>query len=224
MRSTQRRTIQQGDYLNPNVRPPAHLIPKPFVKIVAERDDISGRLAQADRERRDLSDNWVVYEGKAKRADADAGAQAARAGKTLDNPMANVDALRRRKEELENQIESLGNALKLVFNDYSEIREAEKGKPAYAEAVAKAQVRMQAAANELRAAAAEAGPALGVHAWVCENGAYDGSTSLVALEVAPGLANYIGDAATTRTPVSVEQIAHAIEAFAGLPDQTTTTN
>ncbi len=222
MRSVQRKTIQQGDYLNPNVRPPAQHLPKAFAKIAAERDDIEGRKQKAARELLDLNQNWRVYEDKARRSDADAGAKAARAGTTLDNPMANVDALRRRKEELENEVESLGNAHRLVLNDYSEIREAEKGKPIYAEAVAKAQARMQAAANELRAAAAEAGPVLGVYSWVCENGAYDGSTSLVALEVAPGLARHIGDSATHHTPVSVEQIANAIEAFASLSDPTTT--
>jgi len=222
MRATTTKTIPDGDFLNPNVRPPATAMPKAFHALVEEHDKIVAQRHQVQRALRELNQNWIVHEAAAKKADAQAGARAARAGTMLDNPTEHADALRRRKEELENDMATLGDALKLVLHDFYAIRSEEAAKPAYARAVAKAQARMQAAANELRAAAAEAAPVLGVYGWVCDNVAYDGSTALVALEVAPGLAGHIGDANAARTAVSVADIARAVEAFAGLPARTAT--
>jgi|GEM_PF-7003234 len=125
------RTQQAGleQLVEPYNRPPAHLLPKPLVKLLGEYDSVRERLSVA---RNALSQiNTPAATEQARRADISAGAQAARTGKQLANPSENVEALEQRVADARQHVENLEAAKLLVLDDIEQAQDTERDNPKY---------------------------------------------------------------------------------------------
>lgn len=94
-----------------NARPPAELIPDDLAKLLAERDRLAAQAADAERHAHDLEGDH--HDHRARQADDDAAAAAARAGKALPAPKA-VPALADEREAAARQAAALWAALGAV--------------------------------------------------------------------------------------------------------------
>ncbi len=109
--------------------------------------------------------------------------------------------------------------MKLITGDFTTTRDKQRENPKYAKDIEAVRKRLTKAATEVRDATTQAAVALGIYGWIHQAAAYDDSTTITALDLAPALVNHIGDGGVAKTSRStVEDIARAIETFAGGTD------
>ncbi len=200
----------------PHNRPPAGLMPPVLDAGIAELDDLRTRISVAEHELIPLttgfghSDGWESAAAEAREADAHANAVAAREGKRITNPAAHLDALRKRRDQLEAEVASLKGARRMVTIELLNTREEEKSNTTYAEAIGDARAALAEATAGVVSKAEALAIALARAEWVQDNLPWDPTTSLHLGDVWPAAHTTLGPTGNIGEPVPLADILAAI--------------
>lgn len=208
--------LNDGGAFRRENRPPDALLPKEFREALAEIDTLGERLSEASKALAEMggphgTGKWPHLEAAAREADAKASAVAAREGRKIENLTANLDALRRRRDEAMATIGALNGAVSLVMGDLATIREGAKANlSAHDKAIAAARAQLRRATAEVATAAKAVATAIAVREWLVDHAPFDDTVELDAAAVVHGLDAALGGAGRSVQPVRLDTILDAI--------------
>lgn len=102
---------------DPGIRPPDEMMPEPLKPYIAEYDRLRAQLGAIEAEVVATDPLYTAGLAEARQADGRAIGQAAREGKTLDNPTAHVDAFNAQRQSLQDRVQAYKEAIKLTVGD-----------------------------------------------------------------------------------------------------------
>jgi hypothetical protein len=200
-------TQDGGAFTIPN-RPPAHLIPAPFKKRLAEYDEIFDRTAVAKGALVELDSAWAALLDTAWKADTARQLEAARNGEPVPDGSPHQEALDERRAAAVRTVDALTGSLQTVTNELAEIRDAEKVNAAkYKTAEDKARINVVKALEPLEQAMHELAQAIGVREWLVDHAPFDDSANLNVADVWPQVG---ATGESTLQPVLIRHIIEAI--------------